>query len=37
MGLIPRRGKGLRFLVATVLAADDTDRLHIDFIGCERE
>ena len=31
------QGERLRFLVATVLAADDTDRLHIDFIGCERE
>ena len=26
----------LRFLAATALAADDTDCLHIDFIGCGR-
>ena len=26
----------LRFLATTALAADDIDRLHIDFIGCER-
>ena len=30
------QGERLRFLATTTLAADVTDCLHIDFIGCER-
>ena len=31
------QGERLRFLATTALAADVTDCLHIDIIGCERE
>ena len=34
--LKPVQWECLRLLAATALAADDTDCLHIDIIGCER-